>query len=41
MLKDVKRNLVEKIWGLQLIKKCFYKVSRKHMGTIKNIKMSK
>ena len=37
-LKNIKRKLVKRISGSQLIKKCFYKVSRKHVGTIRNRK---
>ena len=39
--KIIKRKLVEKIWGSQLIKKYFYKVSGKHVEIIKNIKLLK
>ena len=40
--KNIKRKLEEKIWEIQLIKKYFYKVSEKHVETIKkykNVKM--
>ena len=32
---------MKKIWGQQKIKKYFNKVSGKHIGTIRNIKMLK
>ena len=40
-LKNIIRKLEGKIWEPQLIKKYYYKVSRKYIMTIKNIKILK
>ena len=40
-IKRILKKINEKIWELKLKNKYFYKISEKHVETIRNIKMLK